>query len=110
MVVRCARATAVIPETEPSILLVAFHFAIRSDDFMSLIDRPFKILRRDPVVVEIDTHAVLEFDAHLHSVVGIDAVAHEAFLLSNRRERNWFAFVIAVNQIGPVWPDIAEWI
>ena len=83
MVVRRARAAASAPPAEAAILLVAFHLAIRADDFVALVHRAFEVGRCDPVVVEIDAHAVLEIDADLDGVVRVDAVAQEPFLLAD---------------------------
>ena len=63
---------------------------------------PSKSGGRDPVVVEVDAHAVVEIHAHLHGVVGVDAVAHEALLLADGGERDRFALVVGVNQVRPV--------
>src|SRR5690348_16698710 len=110
MIIRRATSSAFVPPTKTAILLVAFHLAIRAENFMALVHRPFEIGGGNPVVMEIDAHPVFEIDAHLHGVVGVDAVANQAFFLANGRKRRGFASVIMINQIGPMRPDIAEWI
>src|SRR6266849_6701110 len=102
MVVRGAAGAALAPPAETTILLVALYLAIGADDFVALVHRALKIRRSDPVVVEADAHAVVEIHAHLHGVVGIDAVAHEALLLADGGERDRLALVVVINQIDPV--------
>src|SRR5580765_4335534 len=108
MIVRGAAAAAFVPPTETPILLIALYLPIRSDNFMSLVHRSFKIGRRDPIVMEIDAHAVLEIHPDLHGVVCLDSVAHQTLLLAHCRQGNRFALVIMPDQIHPMWADVAE--
>src|SRR5436190_14924983 len=102
MIVRGVRTAAVMPPTEAAVLLVALHLAVRAYDFVALVYRSFEVGRRDPVVVEVDAHAVIKVHTHLHGVVSVDAVAHEALLLADGRERHWFALEVMIDQIHPV--------
>src|SRR5439155_20078596 len=77
---------------------------------VALVYRPLEVGRRDPVVMEIDAHAVVEIDAHLHGVVGVDAVAYEAFLLADGGERDRLALVVMINQIDPMRPHVTKWV
>src|SRR5258706_732057 len=81
MVVGCPARATLVPPAEATILLVAFNFTIRADNFMYLIHRPFELRRRDPVVLEVKTHSVLKIDPHLDGVVGVYAFAQQTFLL-----------------------------
>ena len=89
-------------------MLVAFHLAVGADDLVTLVDRAFKIRRRAPVIVEVHAHAVGEIHADLHGVVGVDAVAHEAFLLVDGAQGDGLALVVVVDQIHPMRPHVAE--
>ena len=108
MVVGGPAAPAIAPEAETPVLLVALHLAVGADDFVALVHRTLEVLRGDPVVVKIDAHPVLELHAHLDGVVGVDPAADETLLLTDRGEGDGLALVVAVNEVGPVRPDVAE--
>ncbi len=101
-------AAALVPVTQSAELLVAFHFPVRSDDFVALVDRSLEVRRRDPIILKVNAHAVGIIDAHLHRIVSVYTVPGEPLLLADSRERNRFAVVIMPDQIDPMRADVAE--
>src|SRR5262249_37373722 len=97
-----AATTVFFPPPKTPVLLITFDVAVRTDNFVSLIDGAFETRRRDPVVVKMHAEAVIKIDAHLHRVISVDAVAHEALFLADRRERNGLGLVIMANQVDPM--------
>src|SRR2546425_2095382 len=97
-----------VPVAEAAVLLVRFDLSLGPDDFVPLVDRPFEVRRGDPVVLEVDAHAVGEVDAHLHGIIRVDRIAREALLLPDGSERDRLRAIVAVKQVGPVRADVAE--
>src|SRR3954453_6454558 len=102
MIVGSPRAAAFAPPAKAAILLVAFYFSVSSQDFVTLIYRPFEIGRCYPIVMKIDAHPVIEIDANLDCIVGVNPVAFQSLLLANGRQRYRLALVIMPDQIDPM--------
>src|SRR5215469_3229881 len=110
MIVGGAAAAALVPPAKAAILLIAFHFAVCSHDFMALIHGPLKVWWGNPIVLKVHAHSIFEIHSHLDSVVGIDAVAFQASLLTDSRQRYRFTLIIVADQIDPMRTDVAEWV
>src|SRR5437667_10592760 len=108
MIVRRTAAAALVPPAEPAVLLITFDFAINAHDFMALVYRPFEIGRRDPVIMEIDAHAIGEIHPYLDGVIGIDALADQPLFLSHRGQRDRLGLIIMPNQIDPMRPHVTK--
>src|SRR5882672_5821268 len=108
MVVGGPASAFAMPPAEPAILLVALDLAIRSHNLMALIDRSFEIRGGDPIVMEIDAHAIGEIHPHLDGVVGVDAIAQQTFFLADCRKRHRLAAVIMIDQVNPMRSDVTK--